>query len=73
MSAMTPQKWLDKAGWAGGIFEGLRYGLTAENLDDSDPGFNRAVDDLVVAYHNFSTVEDAFFDYADSKNYNTDF
>lgn len=47
---MTPAEFYMKCEWEGGTCEGiLGYGLTADDLDDSDP-------ELKAAVHEFSTV-----------------
>lgn len=45
---MTPQEWLNKAEWEGGLIEAVgSYGLTSDYLDDSAPdGFKEAIDTL---------------------------
>ncbi|MBO0676902.1 hypothetical protein JRC04_05455 [Mycolicibacterium sp. S2-37] len=41
---MTPAEFVNKADYEGGIEDAiLGYGLTEDNLDDSDPAFKEAV------------------------------
>lgn len=50
MELMTPQEWLDKAAWEGGLFEAFDYGLHPSEMDDGDPEFK----DLLIVAHNLS-------------------
>lgn len=36
---MTPQEFVAKIDWEGGVLDALIYGLKAKDLDDSDPEF----------------------------------
>ena len=56
---MTPKEWLDKCDYEGGdILGGLQYGLTAENLDDSVPEFNKIIDQMHKLYVQLEDLSD---------------
>lgn len=69
MSAMTPQEWLDKAAYEGGIFEGFMYGLHASDLDDSDPGFKALVSTAESLADDYANADAALLDYAEDRGY----
>lgn len=64
MSTMTPQEWLNKARWEGGIYDGFGYGLHASDLDDSDPGFKALVRTAESLANDYANAEAALLDYA---------
>lgn len=47
---MTPQDFLSKVSWEGGVFEALQYGLHEDTLDDSDPDLKENWRELRLAY-----------------------
>lgn len=67
--SMTPQEWLDKAAWEGGILAGFEYGLHASDLDDSDPEFNALVSAAEQLAEEYARAEEALLDYADTQGY----
>lgn len=44
---MTPKEFIRKCEWEGGaLYEGFQYGLRLRDLDDSDPKFNKLVEEF---------------------------
>lgn len=50
---MTPEEFIAKIEWEGGVLDALEYGLRAEDLDDSDPELKGAWSDLRNDWVNF--------------------
>lgn len=72
MSAMTPQEWLDKATWEGGLYASFEYGLHASDLNDSDPGFKALVRTAESLANDYANAEAALLDYAEDNGYKID-
>jgi hypothetical protein len=69
---MTPQEWLNKANYEGGIYEGFTYGIRACDVDDSDPEFKALLGRAEIYALEFERAEDALLDYADDIGYNVE-
>ena len=63
MSKMTPQEWLDKADWEGGILDGLAYGLRALDVKKKYPHFRSLISEAESLYAELDYVIDAILDY----------
>jgi hypothetical protein len=60
----SPQEFLDKCAWeGGGILDGLEYGLTTGDLDDSDPVFKSLVRDVEEKYKALQPAIESFKNY----------
>jgi len=59
---MTPEEFLDKVEWEGGIAQAVEYGLTSAHLDDPDSDFGRAWDRVVFAVEEFEQIAQEFYD-----------
>jgi hypothetical protein len=69
----SPQEFLDKCAWeGGGIIEGLIYGLTADDLDDSDPVFKSLVRVVEERYKAMEPYVHLFNDYCEENELESD-
>ena len=66
---MTPQEWLDKANYEGGVYAGFEYGLHANDVDDSDPGFPWLLKTAESLANDYVNAEAALLDYAEENGY----
>ena len=57
---MTPEEWMRKADWEGGIYEAItEYGLSVEHIDpDADPEFIATVQEIVDGLANIADAVD---------------
>lgn len=54
---MTPEEWMAKAEWEGGVPAGLEYGLTHDDLDEKSGEFYETVKALVEAFRVVEPLE----------------
>lgn len=66
---MTPQAWLEKAMYEGGMHEGFEYGLRASDIDDSDLEFKAFVTRAEIAHSIYAERENELFGYAADHDY----
>jgi len=69
---MTPQEWLDKAMYEGGIFAGFEYGLHASDLDDSNQTFKSLVRAAESLADDYANAEQRLLEYAEEAGYETE-
>lgn len=56
---MNPRNFFTKCEWeGGGLFEGFDYGLTPDDLDNSDPELKELVQRAYVNFRHFKDIDD---------------
>ena len=53
---MTPQEFVRKVDWEGGVIDALDYGLRAKDMDDSNPAFKAGWQELERLWLDFEPM-----------------